>query len=77
MSNKVCPNCKGPLIHKSKTQLFWVGIAFAFTGDALLFISFKFIPLTLFLGAISVYLIAWSTFGKGLWCRQCKSVPFK
>ena len=47
MSNKVCQNCKGPLIQKSKAQLLWVGIVFAFGGGVPLLISFKFILLTL------------------------------
>lgn len=77
MNNKICPRCGGPLIQKNKTKLFLVGVAFLIIGGGLAFLSYKLWLLTFLLCLISIYLIAWSSLGKGLWCRQCKSAPFK
>jgi hypothetical protein len=77
MNTKQCPTCGGPLIQKNSVQLILAGIAFIAIGGLLMFLNFKFWPLSGFLGVIAVYLIAWGTRGKGLWCRHCKTVPFK
>jgi hypothetical protein len=77
METRICPKCGGPLIQKNKTKLFLAGIGFFIVGAGLLWLSYKCWPLAFFLFLISVYMIVWSLFGKGLWCRQCKFTPLK
>ena len=77
MHSEACPNCGSPLIQKNQKHLILVSIVFIAIGIGSLFLSYKFWPLTIFLLLISVYLIAWSLFARGLWCRQCKSAPFR
>lgn len=77
MDNNKCHRCGGELIQKNKMQLLLSGLVFVAFAGMLLFLSFKFWPLSFFLIMISLYLITWSTRGKGRWCRQCKAAPFK
>jgi hypothetical protein len=77
MHSETCPTCGSPLIQKNKTQLTLTGIVLIAISIGSLFLSYKFWPLAFFLLMISVYLIAWSWLARGLWCRKCKSAPFK
>jgi hypothetical protein len=77
MNSAVCPTCGGPLIQKNKKHLLLASVVFIGVGIGTLLLNNKLWPLAFFLWMISVYLIAWSWFAKGLWCRQCKSAPFK
>jgi hypothetical protein len=66
-----CKTCRGPLIRKNRIVLFSTGavmLAAAARGFYISWLWILSVPLLL----TGVYLIAWSTIGKGLWCRQCK-----
>lgn len=70
-----CPHCNEPLIRRDRTVLLASGLVFVAAVLAG-FISWWLLFPTGFLSLIGLYLIAWATIGKGLWCRQCKQVPF-
>ncbi len=67
-----CGTCGGELIRKSRVKLFAVGVAMLAGAIA----SFRLTPIlrtgSIFLVSGGLYLLVWSTWGKGLWCRQCK-----
>jgi len=70
----LCPACGHPLTQKSRLLL-------ALSGAALLVLSVPIMlrayvwPLAILLAAIGLYLLLWSVFGKGRWCRRCKKFP--
>jgi len=71
MNTSLCKTCRNELIQKNRIVLFSVGtimLALAVVGILIPWLWILSIPLFL----ISGYLVAWSTIGKGLWCRQCK-----
>jgi hypothetical protein len=70
-----CPHCGGELAQKSRGTLL-IASAILFVGAV---VSFLLIPLFWIIGLLflvtAVYLLAWGTRGKGLWCSQCKKFP--
>jgi hypothetical protein len=68
----VCVQCGNPLIHRDRLLLFLVGVAMCATPLIAYFVPLLWAP-TLLAMLAGVYLILWSSLGKGLWCRQCKS----
>jgi peptidoglycan biosynthesis protein MviN/MurJ (putative lipid II flippase) len=70
-----CPGCGSELIQKSPVRLLLASAVMLAAAIAALFLYAVFwIAAAMFL-VIAVYLLAWSTLGKGLWCRRCKSFP--
>ena len=67
-----CPTCGGDLIQKSRLHLFAVGACFVATLGIAAIFSVLWLP-AIFISLIGLYLIAWATFGKGRWCRKCKT----
>jgi hypothetical protein len=67
-----CAQCGGPLIHRDRALLFLVGMVMWATPLIAYFVPLLWVPALLAMLA-GAYLILWSTLGKGLWCRQCKS----
>jgi hypothetical protein len=71
-----CPTCDGDLVRKNRAVLFIVGAAMMASLGA----SFFFLPLLLpaILSALTgIYLVHWSTVGRGFWCRTCKAYPVR
>lgn len=70
-----CSYCGGELTQKSRASLLVASILL-FVGAVA---SFVMIPLIWIIGVLflvtAIYLFAWGTRGKGLWCRQCKKFP--
>lgn len=70
-----CPYCKAELAQKSRAILLAAAILLLAGAVA----SFVLIPLFWIIGLLflvtAVYLFAWSTRGKGLWCSHCKKFP--
>lgn len=70
-----CAYCGGELTQKSRASLLVASILL-FVGAVA---SFVMIPLIWIIGVLflvtAIYLFAWGTRGKGLWCRQCKKFP--
>lgn len=70
-----CPYCGGELAQKSRVSLV-IAAVILFIGGI---VSFALIPLFWIIGVLflvtAIYLFAWGTRGKGLWCRQCKKFP--
>jgi hypothetical protein len=74
-NKKICPTCGANLIQKNRIQLLVAGLLLLIVS-VLLFLKTKFWQFALFPGLIAIYLLLWSTLGKGLWCRECKKFPF-
>ena len=70
-----CPYCGGELAQKNRASLLTASIILF--GGAVA--SFALIPLFWIIGVLflvtAMYLFAWGTRGKGLWCRDCKKFP--
>ncbi len=70
-----CPYCCGELTQKSRAGLL-IAAVILFIGGI---VSFALIPLFWIIGVLflvtAIYLFAWGTRGKGLWCRHCKKFP--
>lgn len=70
-----CSYCGGELTQKSRASLLIASILL-FVGAIA---SFAMVPLFWIIGVLflvtAIYLFAWGTRGKGLWCRQCKKFP--
>jgi len=75
--NKTCPTCGGALIQKSRIKLFLAGMILMVLSSIVLIFNFKFWPFAILPILTAVYLIVWSSLGKGYWCRQCKNFPYK
>ncbi len=75
MPTRDCPQCGGPMIQRNRALLFAVGIVMAATPLLAWFVPLLWVPaLVAFLAG--AYLVAWSTAGRGQWCRQCKTFRF-
>jgi hypothetical protein len=74
-STPSCPSCGNELRQKSRAMLFVAGLIALAATVGCFFLSPIYWIATSFLVLIGGFLIAWSTFGKGLWCRQCKKFP--
>jgi hypothetical protein len=71
-----CPRCGTPLVQKNRIVLFAGGLALIGSVCSAWF----YLPLLLpafFLSLVGFYFIHWSTAGRGLWCRSCKTYPSK
>jgi ABC-type Fe3+-siderophore transport system permease subunit len=70
-----CPYCGGELAQKSRATLVVAAVILLIGAVA----SFVLIPLFWIIGVLflvtAIYLFAWGTRGKGLWCSQCKKFP--
>jgi hypothetical protein len=69
-----CPTCSGDLVQKNRALLFVVGATMIASTGASFFLLPLLLP-TILLALIGVYLVHWSTVGRGLWCRACKAYP--
>ena len=72
-----CPTCNGELVQRSRVVLFLVGVAFA--GVAIFFVwlsPWLWLPAAL-LTLIAAYLMIWSGWARGKWCRSCKRFPMR
>ncbi len=66
-----CRRCGGQVVKKSRARLAVVGAAMlACVGLGPLWAAL-WAP-AIILGLTGVYLIAWASLGRGLWCRGCK-----
>lgn len=70
-----CPTCHGELIQKNRWKLFLVALALLAVSAACFRISHGLRLAVIPLGLIGCYLVAWSSIGRGRWCRQCKRFP--
>src|SRR5579859_1516007 len=73
----VCSKCAGPLVQRNPLVLAAVGFPLTMFSAACLVglvgrFSFLFFALAI---APGIYLLAWASEGKGLWCRECKRYP--
>ncbi len=70
----MCPACGRELHQKSRPLLAIVGAVFLIGAIPLLFLHYVW-TLGLITAAVGLYLLFWSAFGKGKWCRRCKKFP--
>jgi len=69
-----CPACGQPMREFNRIYVFvcgivWFAVAVGFTRmGPLMYLS----PL---LGLMGIFFLIWATFGRGLWCRTCKTFP--
>ena len=70
----LCPSCGHELTQKSRLKLSVAGIALLILAVPLELHAYVW-PLAILLAAIGLYLLLWSVFGKGRWCRRCKKFP--
>ena len=70
-----CPVCGGPLLRRSRMWLAGVGMLFALAGTVGLASSLWTVVPGLFAMLIAAYLLVWSLWARGRWCRRCKSFP--
>ena len=72
IGQRKCRHCQGELIRRNPVQLFVVGVVLCASLAIALFIPIFWVPgIILFLTGL--YLLAWATIARGMWCRQCKS----
>ncbi|HXW57549.1 MAG TPA: hypothetical protein VEJ67_17490 [Candidatus Cybelea sp.] len=72
-----CPSCGIELVERSRAALLLASAAMLMAAATALFLyPVLWIIAALFL-VIAVYLITWSTVGKGLWCTRCKNFPVR
>ena len=72
-----CPTCNAELVQRSRVALFLAGVAFAAVAIAFVWLSsWLWLPAAL-LVVIALYLVIWSGWAKGLWCRGCKRFPMQ
>ena len=69
-----CPACQGEITRRSRPLLLFVGLAFCLSPLAAVRISLLWLPAIISFLA-GGYLVYWATGGRGLWCRQCKTIP--
>lgn len=70
-----CPTCNAELVQRSRLALFLAGVAFAAVAIVLVWLSsWLWLPAAL-LVVIALYLVIWSGWAKGVWCRDCKRFP--
>jgi len=70
-----CPTCNAELVQRSRVTLFLAGVAFAGIAIALVCLSSWLWLLAAILVVIALYLVIWSGWAKGLWCRDCMRFP--
>jgi hypothetical protein len=70
----LCPSCGHELRQKSRSKLSLTGIVLLILAVPLMLRAYIW-PLAILLAAIGLYLLMWSVFGKGRWCRRCKKFP--
>ena len=66
-----CPRCQTEMLQKNRVLLLIVGLGLM-TSPALTLLSRYFWPPAILLTLTGVYLLVWTTVGKGQWCRTCK-----
>jgi hypothetical protein len=66
-----CPRCQGPLIRRNPLYLVMVGVLMCASLSIAFWAPLFWVP-GLILFFAGVYLLAWATLAKGMWCRQCK-----
>lgn len=73
----LCPRCGGSLIRRSRVLLLGSAFGIIVAGLAVAYgCPYRAIVYAMgFPLGIGGYLIAWATFGRGLWCRTCKDYP--
>jgi preprotein translocase subunit SecG len=70
-----CPTCGTELVQRNRAGLLVAAaVMLVAAGIAIFLYPILWIIAALFL-VIALYLITWSTAGKGLWCRRCKNFP--
>ncbi|HEV7608969.1 MAG TPA: hypothetical protein VGO61_16620 [Steroidobacteraceae bacterium] len=67
-----CRNCRGGLIRRNPAQLLVVGLIFCSSLSIAFFAPLFWVP-GIILFVAGLYLIAWATLARGMWCRQCKT----
>ncbi len=72
--NNMCPSCGRELTQKSRALLVLAGIIFLIAAIPLLFFHYVWI-VAIVTAAAGLFLLFWSVFGKGKWCRRCKKFP--
>jgi len=70
----LCPACGHELTQKSRALLLLSGIAMLVVSVPITLRAYVW-PLAILLAATGLYLVLWSVFGKGRWCRRCKKFP--
>jgi hypothetical protein len=70
----LCPACGHELTQKNRLTLALTGITMLILSVPLVLRAYIW-PLAILLGATGLYLLMWSVFGKGRWCRRCKKFP--
>ncbi len=70
----MCPSCGRELTQKSRALLVLAGIIFLIAAIPLLFFHYVWI-VAIVTAAAGLFLLFWSVFGKGKWCRRCKKFP--
>lgn len=69
-----CPRCQGELTSRSRPQLLLVGLGSCTLPLLAIRIPLLWLPALIMILA-GLYLVYWASLGKGLWCRQCKTIP--
>jgi sorbitol-specific phosphotransferase system component IIBC len=76
MSDVTCSACGGALIQRSRARLAAAGLAMCAAPLIAWFIPLRsplfWVPAVI-AALAGVYLLLWSTIGRGRWCRQCKA----
>jgi hypothetical protein len=67
----ICPACGEELIQKNRVALFVAGAVMLSTLGLAAFWTWFWAP-GIILMLAGIYLVVWSTLGKGRWCRRCK-----
>ena len=72
MTEARCRQCNGGLTRRDPAKLLLVGVLMCTSLSIAFWAPLFWIPgIILFLAG--VYLVAWATLAKGMWCRQCKT----
>jgi Flp pilus assembly protein TadB len=72
-----CPACNVELVQRSRVALFLAGVALAAVAIVLVWLSrWLWLPAAL-LVITALYLMVWSGWAKGRWCRSCKKFPVR
>jgi hypothetical protein len=72
---KLCRTCGSPLIQKSRSRLWIVGLLMLVAAVTGYRYAPALVAVAIVLGLTGAYLIAWATLGRALWCRECKRFP--
>jgi hypothetical protein len=71
-----CPTCGGETVQKNRVLLFAVGAVMLAT-PALAGVAAIFWAPAIVLFLAGIYLVVWSTLGRGRWCRNCKKFSLR